>query len=1595
MKKLLLFLFTLFSIQTFAQGPAMEMLIFPKYIEGTNDLFSRMGGIPYVFRARITGLKAGQTYRYQNKIVIATTANPNAPAYFYILPPKNVIPGTPGYNGVDFYRPEPTPSNGPTNGSIGSLSVDYGVFTADANGAYEGWFIQETVRGRTIGSKVFIRISLNEPVNPNPNDPSIPYDESKIAYTLHSPADQPLTVVTITTTDNAVNVPRNGTAIRSTPTAGTGKNFVFLYDNVNGDGRPVAGTFLENDGVTGTMGSPSTFSGYAPFYYNNVNGTEGAWGSMIPNTDANGIRRIEQRNITDGSIVGYNTSADGTWPDGANPGGTVSTVSAKLGYGTDGNSAIVIDGSKVTLAPVKAPQTVTFTNTFPATFKVGDPDFTLSASSTSGLTAFQYTAAPAGVLEITGNTAKIVGAGPVTITVTEPGNATTSPGTATKAITVDGTPQAITGLQPAYSATYGDANLVLSATGGASGNPVIYTSDNPAIAEISTGNQVIFKKAGTVVIRANQAGGAVYSPAPEVTATLTIAKAVLDVIAENKSKTQGAANPVATYVFGPFKNNDDASSVTGTPVLTIMADETTRPGVVDIAVDVFGMTSEKYSFNPVKGSLTIIAKIDQIITFANFPASSTYGAQPLPFQISSNSPNSITFTTSNANVAAVEKNEIGEWAVTIKGAGEADITASQAEDANYAAGSTVQHISVAKAALNVIAEDKAKLTAEPDPLFTARYEGFVNNEGPGSLTGNLVFAKQADGSNFMIVPSGLSSANYAITYISGKLTEGNTAFADMHKIYGDADFSPGARSISGITPTYTVTDPAVAVQSAGVIHILGAGSTTITANFGPGEMATATLTVDKKMVTVTPDAKTKVYAQLNPEFTVSYGGLVNAETDFVFTNKPTVTTTATASSPVAKYAINASGATAKNYNFNYLPGVLTITPAALMVKAVDQSKLYGQANPALTLSYGGLAAQDDPASLNLQTVVATTATAASPVDTYPISVTGLAGTANYTVSYTGGTLSVTPAPLNIKANDLERAQGQPNPVFTFTYTGFVNGDLAAGLTSAPIGSTTAVQTSPKGTYPITVTGAASPNYAINYTDGQLFVKGVQVIVYNDLPAVSYGDAPFTPAATSETGLLPVFTSDNLNVAVIENGRVKIIAAGTANISAAFPSTNDFVAVTVSKPLVVAKRTLIVRADSKAKSYGQANPPLTASYEGFVNGETVATAVSAPAILTTAATPLSPAGTYSINGSAASAQNYAIVYEEGVLTVIKATLTVTAENKSRAFGLDNPAFTFRYAGFVNAENESVIQIPPLATTAAVTNSPAGTYPITLSGAADENYTFNYVSGVLNITSTTRTLTMAALPVKSVGDADFVPEAVLSSGETPVFTSSDVTIATIADNKIHIVGAGNVTITATAPDNVSYSSKPSASQLLVVNKVNQVITFERVPALKTNGTYTLKATASSGLPVTFTVSDPSHLSLNNGEVKALRIGVVQVSASQAGNNQYAAAKIVVENVLITDADGEGIKVHPALSINGDGINEFLTIDGIKDYPLNKVTIINRTGIKVFDVEGYDNDQNVFTGKSKSGTLLPQGTYFALVEYNVDSKVKRKTGYFILKY
>ena len=78
-----------------------------------------------------------------------------------------------------------------------------------------------------------------------------------------------------------------------------------------------------------------------------------------------------------------------------------------------------------------------------------------------------------------------------------------------------------------------------------------------------------------------------------------------------------------------------------------------------------------------------------------------------------------------------------------------------------------------------------------------------------------------------------------------------------------------------------------------------------------------------------------------------------------------------------------------------------------------------------------------------------------------------------------------------------------------------------------------------------------------------------------------------------------------------------------------------------------------------------------------------------------------------------------------------------------------------------------------------------------------------------------------------------------------------------------------------------------------------------------------------------------------------------------------------------------------------NDFLIIEGIQDYPSNKLTIVNRNGVKMYQTSGYDNVSKVFDGHSSGGDMMQAGTYFYELEINVNGETKRKAGYIILKF
>src|SRR5207249_1606540 len=97
------------------------------------------------------------------------------------------------------------------------------------------------------------------------------------------------------------------------------------------------------------------------------------------------------------------------------------------------------------------------------------------------------------------------------------------------------------------------------------------------------------------------------------------------------------------------------------------------------------------------------------------------------------------------------------------------------------------------------------------------------------------------------------------------------------------------------------------------------------------------------------------------------------------------------------------------------------------------------------------------------------------------------------------------------ANNETRAYGAANPALMVSYSGFVNGETAASLTTPPNVTTTATTASGVGTYPISASGAVSANYTISYANGTLTVTAATLTITANNETRAYGTT--NPALT--------------------------------------------------------------------------------------------------------------------------------------------------------------------------------------------------------------------------------------------------------------------------------------------------------------------------------------------------------------------------------------------------------------------------------------------------------------------------------------------------
>jgi len=195
-----------------------------------------------------------------------------------------------------------------------------------------------------------------------------------------------------------------------------------------------------------------------------------------------------------------------------------------------------------------------------------------------------------------------------------------------------------------------------------------------------------------------------------------------------------------------------------------------------------------------------------------------------------------------------------------------------------------------------------------------------------------------------------------------------------------------------------------------------------------------------------------------------------------------------------------------------------------------------------------------------------------------------------------------------------------------------------------------------------------------------------------------------------------------------------------------------------------------------------------------------------------------------------------------------------------------------------------------------NIPGSTYIIASQSGNDNYNAASDVQQLFVIDKGEQTITFDSIYSKTYGDPDFDLAASTDFGSPVTFTIADPSIATINGSTVTILSAGTTTITAHQPGDSYYNPAPDVKRVLLVNQKSQAITFSPPAAVVYGTSFDLAATATSGLAVSYRSSNTSVATINGSIVTMVGTGNVTITASQAGNTNYAAAADVNRSINV---------------------------------------------------------------------------------------------------
>ena len=822
---------------------------------------------------------------------------------------------------------------------------------------------------------------------------------------------------------------------------------------------------------------------------------------------------------------------------------------------------------------------------------IEDAAFTITPPTTKSNGALTYTSSNTAVATIVGDLITIVGAGTSTITASQASTANFASGTITATLQVNMKPTVLTNFSiPAK--TFGNAPLTISPPTTNRAGAFTYTSSNTAVATIVE-NTITIVGAGTSTITASQEATANYASAT-ITDTLQVSPAAT--LLSNFSfpiKTPGDAPFTITP---PTTNNNGGFTYTSSnpAVATIDGDVITIVGFGTSTIIAVQASTANYTTR----TISTFLRVNQIITeLTNFsvPAKVFGDAAFSITPPTSNSDNNFIYTSSNTFVATVAENVI-----TIVGAGTTTITAFKDKTLNSTAGiistplvvskcsPTITNFSVPEKTFGDAAFSITNPTTDSDSLISYT----SSNTAVATISGktitiigvgtSTITASQTTTSNFI-------SGSITATLTVNKATPTITNFAVPTKTVGDAAFAITAPTTNGNGAlTYTSSNTAVATIVGSMITIVGAGTSTITANQAStskytSATTTATLEVNLKTTLLTAFVvPVKTFG--NPAFAIT-APTSNRVGTFTYTSSNTevativgnmITIVGGGSSIItavqASTSIFASGTITATFQVNPITTVLT--------KFVIPAKTFG--TEAFTIP-------PPTSNSNGEITYISSIRSVANISGNEITITGggsstitavQASTPNYTSATIPAVFVVNRAALTLTNFSIPpREIGSGEFMITPPTTASIgNITYTSSNKNVAIASGNMISIKAFGTTTITASQAMSANYVAGTITTPFVVnKKTPIINYFILPEKTFGDDPLTitPPTSSNTGSTFTYTSSNTNVARIVKNIITIIGAGTTTITATQAMSTTFGPGTIDTTFQVNKATTLL------------------------------------------------------------------------------------------------------------------------------------------------------------------------------------------------------------------------------------------------------------------------------------------------------------------------------------------------------------------------------------------------------------------------------------